>query len=536
MSAGSFDTFFESFDADSEKRGKQWEFACKWFLENDGVYSELERVWLWDDWPDRDGPDIGIDLVAKTKDGKLWAVQAKAWEANITKSDIDSFFSASEGSRFRERLLITTSEGVAPNARRTIDESATPFSMVCRHDLEDRDCWPESYAALEAGQRPQITKATPRPHQQEALDAALEGLQHNDRGQVIMACGTGKTLTALWLHERLSSERTLVVLPSLSLLNQTLLEWTKHTAAPFQFLPVCSDETVRQGSSEDAALQNTSTLGYPVTTDPAEVRDFLTQAGQRVIFSTYQSSPVVAEAMAGSDRSFDLIIADEAHRCAGRISTAFGTLLDQEKIPSRKRIFMTATPRVFASWVTRLAREDDQEIASMDDAAVFGSELYRLSFAQAIERDLLSDYRVLVVGIDDAEYRRYAEYGRFVTIDGEEVNAREVASQIGLAKAIHKYDLRRIITFHGRVKKASRFSRMLPRVVEWMPGDERPTGPLWAQVVSGKMPTGERRRHLNRLKKLEDSERGILSNARCLGEGIDVPTLDGIAFIDPKQS
>ena len=359
-----------------------------------------------------------------------------------------------------------------------------------------------------------------------------------------MACGTGKTLTALWLHERLQSTRTLVVVPSLSLLNQTLLEWTKHATSSFEFLPVCSDETVtrdRDDDDDDIALATTSELPYPVTTDPQDVRNFLNQAGPRVVFSTYHSSPAVADALVGTRDPLDLVIADEAHRCAGPVSSDFATVLNQDRLPAKKRVFMTATPRIFTSRVKNAAKDQDWDVASMDDEAIFGPVLFKLSFAEAIERNLLSDYRVLIVGIDNEQYRRYAEHGQIVALEGDEkgdekTDARSLASQIGLAKAMRRYDLQRVITFHGRVKGARDFSSMLPRVIEWMPQDERPDGRVWPQAVSGKMSTGDRRGYINRLKALEDGERGVLSNARCLGEGIDVPTLDGIAFVDPKHS
>ena len=246
-----FQAFIEQlWQVDANERGKIFEHVCQWYLKHDPVYSRrLSRIWLWDEWPDADGPDAGIDLVAKTKKDELWAIQAKAWdkETNVTKHDMDSFIAESGGSRFGLRLLITTSKGVA-RAVQTLEnrgELHPPLRRMCRHDLEDRE-WPASFSDLEQGWNVPRPPVSPRPHQQKALNAALGGLRGADRGQLIMACGTGKTLTALWLHERLQSTRTLVVVPSLSLLNQTLLEWTKHATSSFEFLPVCSDETVER--------------------------------------------------------------------------------------------------------------------------------------------------------------------------------------------------------------------------------------------------------------------------------------------------
>ena len=327
-----------------------------------------------------------------------------------------------------------------------------------------------------------------------------------------------------------------MLVPSLSLLGQTLREWVGNAAAPFETLPVCSDDTVRQAES-DALVASTLDLGFPSTTDPAAVRAFVAQRGPRVVFATYQSSPVIAAALQGTNLSFDLVIADEAHRCAGKVKGAFATVLDNAKIPARRRIFLTATPRVYTARVVQEAREDDLDVASMDDEAVFGPVCYRLTFADAITQDLLSGYRVVIVGIDDPRYRAYATKGRLVTLDGQtQTDARTVAAHIGLAKAMQTYDLTRVISFHGRVKGAAAFAKALPAVIEWMPSRERPSGRVWAEAVSGAMSSGDRSTRLERLRAVTDGERGMLSNARCLGEGVDVPTLDGIAFIDPKQS
>jgi len=350
-----------------------------------------------------------------------------------------------------------------------------------------------------------------------------------------MACGTGKTLVALWVAEKLQSQRTLVLLPSLSLLAQTLREWTANASQSFRYLPVCSDDTVR---GEDRLVSKTSDLGLPVTTDPDEVAAFIRQRGCLVLFSTYQSSQVIADAF-NRDHvpAFDLAIADEAHRCAGPVSGTFATILDATAIKAKWRLFMTATPRYFTDRVRKDAKLVDFEIASMDDESKFGSVSHRLSFSEAIEQDLLSDYQVVIVGVDEPTYREYAEKGKLVTTDGEKItDARTLASHIALAKTISKYDLKRVISFHGRIKRAKEFSDRLPDVIHWMPENSRPNGYLWSKHVTGEMSSGRRDALLNRFQHLEDGERGLLANARCLSEGIDLPTLDGIAFIDPRSS
>jgi hypothetical protein len=301
------------------------------------------------------------------------------------------------------------------------------------------------------------------------------------------------------------------------------------------YIVVCSDESITRGADE--LLESVSDIGVPVTTDPSTIAAFLGADGPRMVFATYQSSPKIAEAMRKDSRPFDLVVADEAHRVAGPAGGAFGTVLDDTAIRARRRLFMTATPRIFTERVRRAALDANFEIASMDDPETFGPVFHRLSFAEAIRRDLLADYRVVVVAVTDATYRDYADHGQFVTIDGEIVtDARRLASEIGLAKAMREYNLTRTISFHHRVDGASEFARSFPQVVAWMPEDERPTGSVWAKKISGDMPSGERDVLLGQFRSLEEGQRGLLTNARCLAEGIDIPSIDGVTFLDPRRS
>ena len=277
-----------------------------------------------------------------------------------------------------------------------------------------------------------------------------------------MACGTGKTLTSLFIKEKLAAQRTLVLVPSLSLLKQTLRVWMVNRRNDFDILPVCSDATVSR--DEDAIVAHTSDLGVPVTTNPEDIARFLRRRGPRVVFSTYQSSPQVAAAFTGGCRipAFDLVVADEAHRCAGPVTSDFATVLDSTQIKARRRLFMTATPRYFTGRVLKAAQDAEYEYASMDDEAIFGPVFHRFGFSAAIQRGLLTDYQVSIVGVDDVTYREWAEKGALVRIDGNKVtDATTLAGQIGLAKAIGKYNLRRTISFHSRVKRAHQFAATL---------------------------------------------------------------------------
>lgn len=537
---GDFDELVANLNPDARVRGRQFERICKWFLTNDPTYKNaLRHVWLWDEWVGRWGGDAGIDLVAEDQDGRLWAIQAKAYDpaSAVTKADVDKFLAESSRAVFYYRLLIATTDKLHHVARRTINDQEKQVAFVGLSDLLTSEVdWPTDPLDLRPP-RPR-KPANPRDHQREAIRDVVKGFTKSDRGQLVMACGTGKTLTSLFIKEKLACERTLVLLPSLSLLKQTMQVWRVNARVPFGALPVCSDETVG-GSDEDAAVGHTSELGVPVTTDPSEIAAFMRRrSGPRVVFSTYQSSPQIAAAFdLGRMPAFDLVIADEAHRVAGPASSDFGTVLDETAIKARRRLFMTATPRYFTGRVLKAAQDADLEVASMDDPSQFGSVLHRLTFSEAIKRDLLTDYQVVVVGVDDATYKEWAETGTLVTRDGKTVtDARTLAGQIGLAKAMRRYDLHRTISFHSRVARARDFAAEMPCVLDWMPARQRPKGALWSRHASGEMSAGERHVLLQHLSRLNDGERGLLSNARCLAEGVDVPTLDGVAFIDPRRS
>lgn len=521
--------------------GKDFEWLCKYFLENAPLYKGVfKNVWLWNEYPDRWGVDKGIDLVAKTQDGKLWAIQAKAYnsESSIPKSELDSFLSESNRKQFDYRLIIATTNDIGKNAMETINAQIIPVGIVSRSELLRTEIiWPTKINERIPKVKP-ILKS-PRTHQVRAINDVLKGFKKDDRGQLIMACGTGKTLTALWIYEKLKADLTLVLMPSLSLVAQTLSEWKKNCKSDFNYLTVCSDATVIK---DDQAIQYTSELAIPVTTNPKGIAAFLNRKGKKVIFSTYQSSDCIAEAQKKSRIQFDLVIADEAHRCTGPVSGVFTTVLNNNKIKAKKRLFMTATPRYFTEKVKEKAEELEYDVASMDDKEHFGAVFHSLSFGQAIKSDLLSDYQVVIIGVTNKEAKKYAEEGQLVrTKEGIQTDARTLASQIGLAKAVKKYDLKKIISFHSSINKAKYFADeegkdSFKYVVKWLPKSIKPSGNLWTKYISGNMTTGTRSTILDNFRALEKDWRGLIANCACLSEGVDVPVLDGVAFIDPKRS
>lgn len=277
---------------------------------------------------------------------------------------------------------------------------------------------------------------------------------------------------------------------------------------------------------------------FPVTSDVEEISRFLKKAGPKVLFCTYQSSDLIAQVQADTSvPTFDLAIADEAHRCAGRADADFATILDGNKIRATKRLFTTATPRYFGKAIKDEANARSLDVIGMDNEEIFGPVVHKLSFGEAIHDGLLTDYQVVIVGVDEPMVKEWIDNSEIVSANSnKQHDARTLAAKIGLIKAIKDYDLERVISFHSNISKAREFSEELPEIVEMVEAEHRPSGAILSNYVSGEMKAGDRKDKIEKLKKLEGFDRGILTNARCLAEGVDVPSLDGVAFIDPRGS
>ena len=518
-------------------KGKPFEVFCKWFLENDPEWSRsIDKVWLWDEYPNKwQRQDLGTDLVFRDNEGLIWAVQAKCYGEHITttKGDMNSFLADTGRKEVDRRLWLQTTNKMEAKADKTHkgqDKLTTIFTL---NDFRDAQIdYPASFADLyEAKVK---DKPKPDPHQIKAIEDVTAGLQSSDRGQMIMACGTGKTFTTLWIKEALEAHTTLVLLPSLSLLSQTMREWAWAGNTDFDILNVCSDKSVGK-KTED---MDPADAPFRVTSEVDEIAAFLKQPNPKVVFCTYQSSDLIAQAqLDDAIPTFDLAIADEAHRCAGKADAGFATILDAGKIRASKRLFTTATPRYFGKAIKDEANARDLAVVGMDNEAVFGPVVHKLTFGQAIKQELLTDYQVVIVGVDEPMVRRWIENYEIVSTDPDnQTDARTLAAKIGLLKAVKDYDLKRIISFHSRVAGAKQFSDELVDVANLIEPANRPEGTFLSDYVSGEMKAGDRKEKIDRLKVLEGYDRGILTNARCLAEGVDVPSLDGVAFIDPKGS
>jgi superfamily II DNA or RNA helicase len=372
----------------------------------------------------------------------------------------------------------------------------------------------------------QAPKKKPLPHQQEALAAIVPTLQKESRATAIMACGTGKTLVTLWTMEKLVAGKVLVLLPSLALLRQTLHEWLKETSLEsLAYLCVCSDPTVKADADEIATPQ--SDLDFEVSTDSKTVRRFLDAPfeGTKIVFSTYQSASVVGEAMNPED-SFDLGIFDEAHKTAGREGRNYGYALDDSNIPIGKRLFVTATPRHYNP--SQRNKEGEATVAfSMDDPKVYGEQCYTLSFSKAANHGIICGYKVIISVITSDQVNNELLSRGLVHVQGDEVLARQVANQIALRDTVAQYGVSKIFTFHSTVKAAASF------VAHGSEGVGTHLPEFDALHVSGAMPTAHREKLMQEFRRID---RGVMSNARCLTEGVDVPAVDMVAFLSPKKS
>jgi len=401
------------------------------------------------------------------------------------------------------------------------------FFCIRGSDLDRLE--PEDFRAIQSWLAEsvfEIRKKRPLDHQSEVITALVPALRSEARVSAIMACGTGKTLVALWVAEQLQAKQILVLLPSLALLRQTLHEWLHESNLPIlAYLCVCSDPTVKEGI--DALATRQSDLDFEVSTRPDNVRNFLDApfVGTKVIFSTYQSASVIGQAM-HPDESFDIGIFDEAHKTAGREGRNYGFALSDSNLPMRRRLFLTATPRHYNPH-GRDQEGEAQVVFSMDNPRVYGRQVACLTFGEAARRNIICNYKVIISVITSEMVTNELLSRGDVLVNGDAVRARQVANQIALRDAIEKYGVNKIFTFHKTVKSADSF------VATGSEGIRTHLPDFGTYHVNGDMPTAIRERVM---RQFREAKRAVMSNARCLTEGVDVPAVDMVAFLSPRRS
>lgn len=569
----------------NSERGTLFEqLMVRYFELDPALTQQYDAVWRWIDWPDRKGkPDTGIDLVARERDtGEFTAIQCKFYEPTHTlaKSDIDSFFTASGKKPFTNRVIISTTDKWGKHAEDALEDQQPAVQRISMADIAESNidwdiAWPDGNLAIDLA--PAIKKQ-PRPYQDVAITDVLNGFAAgNDRGKLIMACGTGKTFTALKLaeqtaHQNGGSARILFLVPSISLLSQTLREWTAQTELDMRAFAVCSDIKVGKLRGEDFKSYD---VPIPVTTNAAKLaaemgkRKRKRAKGLTVVFSTYQSLPAVADAQTAGVDNFDLVICDEAHRTTGVTlsdgeESNFVRIHDPAYIKATNRLYMTATPRIFADSVKEKAEQHSAELVSMDDELTYGPEFHHLSFGDAVASGLLTDYKVLVLTVDESVMaapiqQQLAMFGEIPNLDDA---AKIIGCWNGLAKragatpsgtpsfAPGEAPMQRAVAFAKDIKSSKQIADLFPRVVEAYQqsldqhendGHEinATNRDLTCDVhhVDGTFNALERNAELGWLKSpVADDECRILTNARCLSEGVDVPALDAVLFLHPRNS
>lgn len=577
--------------AKSEReKGTYFELLCIKYFENEPAYADLfTKVQPYTEWAKEQGltgKDTGIDLVATDKDGGFCAIQCKLYDADrkVSKSEIDSFLSAASKTYFKNRIIVSTTNEWSQNALDTLENQDPPVTKIDLATLANSVIdWAKFLEKKEVVFKP---KKQLRPHQSAALTNVKIGLydQKLDRGKLIMACGTGKTFTSLKIAEECAGKgkRVLFLVPSLSLLSQTLTEWTQESTTPLHSYAVCSDTEVGKKANKstiDAVTTLAHELQYPATTDAEKlagnVEKHHDSEHMTVVFSTYHSINTVSDAQNNEGMAeFDLIICDEAHRTTGSTHDSeddsnFVKIHDSGFILGKKRLYMTATPRIFSDDVKSNASEFT--LFSMDDEKLFGETLYTINFSEAVKLGLLVDYKVIVLTVDSDTI--VDKIGATIT-ENADIVVDDAARIVGCWKALSKQGIhadveedtapmQRALAFCQVIEQSEKarthqvssknIANIFQTVVEAYQTAEQNEGNeishhlvCEAQHVDGGMGASQKEEKLNWLKAtpepvFDENDQArpicrILSNVRCLSEGVDVPALDSVLFLTPRNS
>lgn len=583
----------------NRESGTYFEELILCYLKNEAAYKDLySNVWMYADWARLQGVDArdtGIDLVAQVagtdaQPPEYHAIQCKLYaeDHRLQKKDIDSFFTASGKKPFSHRIIVSTTNNWSIHAEEALRDQQPPVSKIDLHDLENSQIDWERYSPAE---QPALKpRKILRPHQERALAAIrtnMAGPSGAERGKLIMACGTGKTFTSLKIAEELAGRggRVLFLVPSLSLLSQTLTEWTQESTIPLHSFAVCSDSDVgkkrKARTADDDVVQTfTHELRFPATTSPqALAREMARRhdaAHMSVVFSTYHSIETISHAQHDySLADFDCIICDEAHRTTGATfgndeESHFVKVHDAAFIRSTKRLYMTATPRIYGEGAKALAEKDNVALCSMDDSTLYGDVLHTITFSEAVGEKLLVDYKVIVLTIEEKLISNRLQ--DLLSDDDNQIKVDDAAKIVGCWKALSKQGLthsptaleddtaamQRAVAFcqvieiahNSKTHKISskNIASMFQKVVEAYQKAEKEALPpeehspaldmiCEASHVDGGMNASEKELQLNWLKAETPANTcRVLSNVRCLSEGVDVPALDAVLFLSPRNS
>lgn len=578
--------------------GTRFETLIKDWLMKEPTYRDLfTKVQTYKEWaqehPEHTSSkrDIGIDLVAtNTQDGLFTAIQCKfyAADATVPKSGIDSFIAASSRACFSQRFIIATNEKWSANVREELSRIHPSVTLITRSFLAES---PVDWSAYLQGKELSLqAKRTPREYQQTAIENVRKGFEEHDRGKLIMACGTGKTFTSMKIAEEMEGVKkgfVCFLVPSLSLLSQTLADWKRQCAYPIHAFAVCSDKSTGKGDLDEIeSLTVKAELAYPATTDAKQLAEKVKDAlakdgpGMTVIFSTYQSIDVIHEAQADFGmEEIGLVVCDEAHRTAGgrfvnEEETHFTRIHDNDYIKAQKRLYMTATPKVYGKAAKEQEAAGDVELYSMDDETIFGPTFHTITFTQAVQLGSLVDYKVIVLTVDQSFAGDKFSYD--VATNGG-LSIDDASKVIGCWRALSKRDFAGNVSIGddvGAMKRAVAFARIIGRdakdvecasmayadnfqkvidgykerlhnemtkdgtvTIDEAAFEEQFEYKCSTKHIDGSMCATEKDHLLNWLREEpEENECKILFNVRCLSEGVDVPSLDAVLFFAPKRS
>lgn len=584
-------TKFRNESFNERDKGTRFEILMKRFLLIDKRYSNiLKTVWLWNEFPYRNdfsGKDTGIDLVAQTYNGDYWAIQCKCYAENneITKAGVDSFLATSSKSfrnenmetvQFSKRLWISTTNNWNSEAERTIQNQNPPVSRISLNDLIECDEY-INWDELVNGKTGNITKdkKTPLEHQISAIKAVHNHFENASRGKLIMACGTGKTFTSLKIAENETNNNGIILflVPSIALLGQTLKEWSYNSEKDIFPICICSDSSVSKDDNNEQSID----LALPASTDISRIIKQIDYAkiqqknkqGMIVVFSTYQSIDVISKTQKEMNKAikdnliFDLIVCDEAHRTTGVIlkdkaEGYFTKVHDNQFLEAKKRLYMTATPRLYTSDSKQKAEDKEAILCSMDDETIYGPEIYRIGFGEAVSKDLLTDYKVSILVVKEESIPSALKNLILYNTNNKEkeIHTDDVSKLIGCINALSKKVLNEDNIFNDDkklMKRAVAFCQTIPSskkitklfnehkdtYYDSLPQEERDLlVNIESKHIDGSMGASQRDELLSWLKGTPEdtNECRILTNVKCLSEGVDIPSLDAVVFLSPKNS
>ena len=519
-----------------KSKGDNFEKLTYAYFKLDPKYQFYDEVWLYANVPTLvleelglPKQDIGIDLIAKNGN-EYHAIQCKYHEDNkrsVTFREVSTFISLLESTpKITQGYICSTADLTS----RVFNKLNTkPINLILNDTWQSlsNEFFENVNRLLDGKKERKLTPFKPRAHQVKALKEAKKYFldENNTRGKLIFPCGAGKSLTGYWITEELKSKSTIIAVPSLSLVKQTLDVYLREISAKgkkVKWLCICSDDGI--GKDDDIAFF-TENLGVPCQTDPIYIKKWLSENAdsELVVFTTYQSGRIIAEVAKSIGYKFDLGIFDEAHKTVGSGKKLFSHLLFEENISIQKRIFMTATERFYAG-----SKED---IISMDDEEIYGDTFTHMSFKEAIETGLLTDYKVVTIDIQKSEIASFIQENNLVQLNDKwkkETEARSLASMLALRKAMKVLPIKNAVSFHSSIEKAVRNKELQHYITETYHYK-----PIDTFTVSGKQPTTQRNIVV---QEFASSPSSLITNARCLTEGVDVPNIDCIVFSDPRKS